>query len=500
MLDEYRQRFRTFHTHWQREQYLQLAGRKEQAETGYLYRENSDLFTVTALAELKAKYADTAAYRETERAAIQRLIAFASTGQLAINTQELTQELADIEARATFPWGEQRLTVQQAQRLSGQESDPQRRRELAARRADLMQEVQDLRAERLAKLQTGAQALGYANLLQMQQTLQQIEYEKLVPAAAHLLTKTESPVVNQLRPLLARAAQVSLDEACPADLGYAQRLTRFAPYFSGERWQESYADLFAGLGFKTSQQTQVEVDAAARPRKQERTCCAPLEIPREIKLVVNPDSAAGGGHLFFQSLLHTAGQTQLYAWTSRAAHYEFRVPGDPAIAEAWGTLFDHLLQDAEFLIGTFAFPESREFRHALVVFKLLHVRRAAALLHYETELYSGQLGAQAGARFTELLTDATRLRYHEAEHLRVVEHAFHSATQLRAWAFESQLREYLKTRFGARWWTSRKAGELMIDLWNTGHRYSVEELAAQVGLGALDFEWLANELLEALTV
>jgi hypothetical protein len=62
--------------------------------------------------------------------------------------------------------------------------------------------------------------------------------------------------------------------------------------------------------------------------------------------------------------------------------------------------------------------------------------------------------------------------------------------------FESQLREYLKTQFGLRWWASRRAGEMLIDLWNTGQRYTVEELAAMIGLGDLDFDWLASELLE----
>jgi hypothetical protein len=73
---------------------------------------------------------------------------------------------------------------------------------------------------------------------------------------------------------------------------------------------------------------------------------------------------------------------------------------------------------------------------------------------------------------------------------------FASAHSLRARAFESQLREHLKTKFGLRWWASRKVGETLIDLWNTGQRHSVEELASMIGFGAMDFEWLTAELLE----
>src|SRR4030095_3137807 len=165
-----------------------------------------------------------------------------------------------------------------------------------------------------------------------------------------------------------------------------------------------------------------------RPRKRERAFCAALQVPEEIKLVVNPDGALGDGHAFFQDFLSAAAHTQLYGWTSREGHYEFRVPGDPAVAAAWGNLLGQLLHDAEFLLGMFGFPESGEFRYALAVFKLLHARRAAALLQYETELDAGQLAHNAGVRFAELLTDGVRVRYDETEHLRAVDTPFRAAT------------------------------------------------------------------------
>ena len=497
MLDEYRQRFRTFHTHWQREQYLVRSGRKPHAELSYLAQENSDLFTTSVLAELQAKHDDVAAYRETERQAIQRLIAFAQAGQLTNRTLELTAELAAREAHPAIQWDDQRLTIRQAQLQLAQEAEPQRRHELAARRAEAIHSAQDLRAERFAKLQAGAQAFGFEHLLALHNATAKIELEKLRAQTAQLLTKTESLYVAVLKPLLAREAHVRLDEATQADLGYLQRLARFAPYFPATRATEIYSELFAGLGFKVEQQSHVELDTFARPDKQARAFCAPLQIPDEIKLVAKlekqQDSPA-----FYQSFLRASGQAQLAAWTSSEMPYEFRVPGDAALGEASGTLFSQLLLEANFLLGNFGFPASNEFRHALAVFKLLHVRRAAALLQYELEFHAGKLTRNAGERFAELLTDGVRVHYDEAECLRALETPFHALNQLRAWAFEAQLREHLKTRFGTRWWSARKAGELLIDLWNTGHRYTVEELAALLGLGELDFAWFATELLAAL--
>jgi hypothetical protein len=37
---------------------------------------------------------------------------------------------------------------------------------------------------------------------------------------------------------------------------------------------------------------------------------------------------------------------------------------------------------------------------------------------------------------------------------------------------------------------------MLIDLWNTGRRYSLERLATMIGLGELSFDWLSAELTE----
>jgi hypothetical protein len=77
-----------------------------------------------------------------------------------------------------------------------------------------------------------------------------------------------------------------------------------------------------------------------------------------------------------------------------------------------------------------------------------------------------------------------------------VDDGFYSAAYLRAWAFEAGLREHLKTRYGSRWWTSRKAGDDLIDLWSTSSRYTVEELASLIGFGDLNFDLLAEQLIQ----
>jgi hypothetical protein len=97
------------------------------------------------------------------------------------------------------------------------------------------------------------------------------------------------------------------------------------------------------------------------------------------------------------------------------------------------------------------------------------------------------------------MTDALCVRFSGAGHLHYLNDNLQPADYLRASALESQLREHLRTKFGLCWWTSRKAGEMLVDLWNTGERYTAEELASMIGLGRLDFDWLTAELGTNLT-
>jgi hypothetical protein len=86
----------------------------------------------------------------------------------------------------------------------------------------------------------------------------------------------------------------------------------------------------------------------------------------------------------------------------------------------------------------------------------------------------------------------------DAEHLRAVAEPLQSGDRLRARAFAAQMREHLKTQYGSRWWAARKAGELLVDVWNTGQRHTVEELASLLGLGRLSYDWLASASLNEL--
>jgi hypothetical protein len=415
-------------------------------------------------------------------------------GALLARAQEVSDEIENYEADALIDWRGRSVPLRASASLLADETDFARRRDLFARRAGVIEAVQDLRAERLEKLRDGARELGYENRLAMLRDLRGLDYEGTASRARGVLSKTEGGYVNAIANLLPRETGVSVDDATQADLGYLQKFTRFDHFFPRERMLSVYRELFAALGFNSEEQSNLAIDSESRPGKQSQAFLSPIRVPEEIKLSVN----LTGGQANYRELLREAGRAQLYAWTSRNLYPEFRLGGDRAVVEAWGLLFENLALDERWLMTTFGFVENVDFRRALAAFRLRSLRQYAALLDYEIEFHSGGLARGAGERYAELMTDAARVRFDGTERLRSLDDAFYSADFLRASAFESQMREYLKTHFGVRWWASRKAGETLIDIWNTGRRYTVEELALMIGLGELDFDWLASESLEAM--
>lgn len=485
MLSDYRQRFGEYHSELHREDFLFRSGRRSHRDLAHIHSEYSDLFRLSTVDELRAKLSEVSEYRKTERAAIQRLIDFALKGNLFARVRELSSEIESYEAAAKIDWNGEQIAFSQSEELLATEPDRQRRRELHARRADVVKAVQDLLAERFHKLHAGAAELGFENYL----ALRQLDFGKLANSAEKILEKTESHYVSALAAMLPREANVSIDEATAADLPRSRRFARFDVFFSREQMLRVYRELFANLGFNTDTQTNVELDVVTRAGKQPQAFYSPIRVPDEIKLAAN---LTGGQHNY-GDFLRAAGQAQAAAWTSRNLPPEFQRDGGAALPMAWAMLIENLLLEDAWLTGTFGFVANAEFRRALSLFRLLELRHQAAKLRYELEFHSGQLTSGIGERYAELMTDAVRVQFDEADCLRELSDDFHPADFLRAAAFEAQMRDHLKTKFGSRWWASAKAGETLIDLWNTGQQYSVEELAVMIGLGELDFDLLTQD-------
>jgi hypothetical protein len=345
-------------------------------------------------------------------------------------------------------------------------------RELAAR-ARSRSEAVVLREELVARESEALALLGFANARAFAESLRPgVDYGFWSAQAEALLESTAA----DLRDAESAVRPLAWDEVLPAS-----RL-RPALDFALESLR---VPLARAQGLLTSE--------TARPSVRELAFhCAP-RVPREVCLVYGPRA----GIPALEALFAAAGEALHAAFTSEALPLERRVLGDPAGALVWRFFLARLLAEPSFAESGLVGGRADEFGAVLRARRLAAVRRAAARVAPElalAELAPGGDPRGLEALYGERIALALGRRPDEAAFLIECSARLHSVDELRAEALAAELTRHLRERFGRRWWTLRAAGELLLELWNTGTGYAPEGLARELGLGPLGADTLARAL------
>lgn len=500
---DYRRQYAAFCSASESERYNFHAGLKSAPQFEPLFERHADLWTREAVEDLRTALRENPAQFETERAGLRALVVAAESGHVEASAREVSEELARCAASARVEWAGERLSAEEVRERIENETDAARRRELAARWLDASLACDDLRAARFEVLRESARALGLKDSFSLREGGASAEFERLAAGAEGFLRRTASFYETHLARWLAHVLPPPLAAARPfADALFFRNMAQTEALLSGRRVRAVYDAAMSGLGIRTETQRNIRVDDAARPSKKTRPRCFGLDVPDEVALVFDPQKGERG---LFREFFHQAGVAQLFAWSSRetARKYpEFVYAPDAATREGYGLLFEGLFRDAAWVAEHFGLrpSEASEVRRAFALADLYDARRACAGLRYCLALREARdVRAESLAEsYASLYTEATGFRYPAASSLLDAEEAGRAGERLRASLFAVALEQYMRGRHGRRWWSSRRAGDELIDMWNTSSRYSVEELSRLMGCGELEFERLADELEEAL--
>lgn len=502
-ISDYRRDFAAYCSTFELAHYQHRAGFERELHLQPIYERYGDLFTRDAINAIKQTYEETPAHLETERTGLRVLSGAAQIGYLEAQARELTDEVVRCESAARVEWDKEYVPVNNVPRIISNEVEAARRRELAARWVDAQRACNDLRAARLESCHESARILGFDSYRALYTDIMETDFEQLAKVTGRFLERTESAYTSALARAVARDLPgVEFDKLQHADYFYFQRMTRLDPFFPAQDLVTTYSDAMKGLGVRVEQQANVHIDAEARPFKNPRPACFRIHPPDDVRLLIAPV----GGAYDYTMLFHEAGHAQHFAWSSRelvGRYPEFLYAPNQATSEGYAFLLNHLFQDAGWLVEHrrgVSPSQAREIVRDLALLTCGNVRRRCASLSYEIELHGGGDLRSEGlaASYSDALSEATRFRRSPALYLTDVDDGFYSAAYLRAWGFEVALREHLRMRWGRRWWASRKAGDELIDLWNTSSRYTVEELASLIGFGEISFDLLADSLIEAM--
>ena len=161
-------------------------------------------------------------------------------------------------------------------------------------------------------------------------------------------------------------------------------------------------------------------------------------------------------------------------------------------------LMQHLTDNPVWLTRRLDFPRPDEFEVEGVTQLLYMVRRYSAKLLYELEFHQAVDPTKLAPRYVELLGDALKIEPAAADYLADFDASFYVTGYLRSWAFEVQLRTYLRERFGNDWFTKREAGSLLHELWETGMSMNADELLGEVTGQEIEMDAVATHAREIL--
>jgi hypothetical protein len=491
-LEAYREAAEEFIAALTAEYYRHYAGLKDDFEIEAIYGRYADLFTRATVEDLREQAAAPAPGTD-ERRRRRMLLEFAVEGHLGQATKAIDAELARREAELSIDVDGGRIGYRESAVTQANEPDAGRRERIELARLEITErELNPLHRESLEQHHRLAQELGYPSYRDMCAALRGLDFDALHRQTEAFGAGTESSYAAVVEPELRRTLGIGFDRLRRSDLPRFFRNTAADASFPADRLTDTFIETARGLGIDVTTQDGVILDTERRPKKSPRAFCAPVRAPGEVYLVLAPV----GGREDFATLFHEGGHTEHFANVDPALPFEFRQLGDNAITEAYAFLFEHLIEDPEWLRRRLGVDDDGGLAAYARANRLVYLRRYTAKFAYELELHGGDgAGLDALAdRYAELLSGAVRVQWPRQTFLADVDPGFYCTAYLRAWALETHLRAHLRRTFGPAWFDEAEAGATLRRLWHDGQRLTPEELLWELTGERLDFAVLRDDL------
>lgn len=501
--NSYRAEFAAYNSSLELARYRHHVGSEPEFKLERLRDSYGDLFSPGALADLQSHIDKTRAEAETELSGLRGLLSAARLEHVAAQANEASRELAACESSIHLEWNGETVALENISVALALEPEKIRRDRLFHRWIDVISTCDDLRLIRLRHLHDAARTLGFDSYCELIAEATRTNLSQVELDVEGLLKETESVHRWALTKVVARELPAATaSDLNFADLDYLERLPWLDKYFAAQNWSTIYSATMKGLGIRVDKQPNIQIAFANPLPKSRSAACFPVKPPHDVRLVFSPCSRAYD----YARSLHAASLAQQYAWCSETlaeSHPEFIYSPDSATREGYASLFRLLLLDSKWIqefLPPLSETQAREVTRDVTALLTLRVRRLAAETSYAILLHSANPSSpeQLQSAFVDMHGRATGFHFRPESFLVDLHERIDSAAQLRALAFATGLREYLRVRYGNRWWASRKAGDELIDLWNTASRYSVEELARLIGF-EISFELIAELLSTTLS-
>jgi hypothetical protein len=479
-VDAFRERADRFIAALDEETYLHYSGQKASYDVESIYEEFADITTLETAQSMQD--APTELWR------------FACEGFLGNLTRAHQARVAEVEAELEATVDGETIPYRMLRPHIANEPDRDKRQRLEEERVRLLDEQLNpvyLEAARIDREAVGQ--LGSPNYYELYKRFG-FRLDELADECRAVLDETEQLWEREGDKLFRSRLGIGLGDARPWDVPRLFRAPELDSMYPSEGMLPALESTLRDLGIDLQSQANVHLDLESRPQKVPRPFCMPIEVPDRVILMMQPV----GGKDDWAALFHEAGHTEHFAHTSADLPMEAKRLGDMAVTEGWASLFEHLTSDGPWLNRRLDVPRVPELVRDGALSQIYIVRRYAAKLLYEIELFQADDPATMQGRYFELLSDAVKLPVNRESYLDDVDGGFYVTGYLRSWAFEAQLREFLRSEFGNEWFARRECGDLLRELWSLGQGPWADDLLKDVTGAKLEMASVVERINEGL--
>lgn len=464
------------------EMYQQQAEQFWQAEVEALYKAEAGLTDEYPLPEIYAQYEhlfskETVLYLieqtkvEPQNKTARYLAEFAVMRYMQKVTASFDEQFFGQLAQSHIDWDGEQLSFFATAGMLSNEVDASRRRELYQLRSQLIDEQNQIRVQRWQVIHDESRALGFDSYHELCDSLRGLHLAELQNLAESFLQET---AVTYFQQLAFWGEQIlGTSEVAAADMFYLMRGQQFDKHFGEAGLETAIYQTARDLGIALNTFPALELDLEARPGKNPRPFCAYIQVPTNIKLVVNPI----GGHTDYRAALHELGHALHGIHIDPTMNFAGRYLGDESVGEAFAFLMENLVPQSAWLTHHMGQHDYQEFSSFMQFLNLLTIRRCATKILYENSLHTDL--TDAPFRYAMLMQEHLGLNTSPVYYLLDVDDGFYNAQYFRAWLLEAQMTYYLRDTFGDAWFTNVEAGQFLSTLWQKGQYDPAEELVYQ---------------------
>lgn len=473
--------------------YQQRAEAFWQAEVSALYHmeaglaDNSD-----KLAQTYRTYADLYSLEQVQNLLTQvqssndaRFIAeFATLRYLRQLTFPHDQAFWQRLGKSTLEWEGQTVPFFALTNLLATERDAQKRRILYEERSRLVIEANHIKKEGWQAVQSHLPELGFKTYRALCDDLRGLHLTSLQASAEIFLAATSTIYFTQFK----HWSQVMLgvETAVAADMFYLMQGAQFDALFPKEHLKTTLHNVLHAYEIPLTSESGLKLDLETRPNKSPRPFCAFVQVPNEIKLVINPV----GGHQDYKAAFHELGHALHGLHISASLPFTQRYLGDDSVGEAFAFLFETIPSNLVWLQNVMKLTDDEHYVAYMQFIQLLFARRCAAKVLYENLLHIGV--DEPETCYSSLLNEHLGINVSPAYYLLDVDDGFYNAQYFRAWMLSAQMRACLNESVGSDWPISPETASFLRPLWKTG-QLPAETMSKQIGFKNLTPEALIAE-------